>query len=134
MAKSLFKSMHGFLPTLSYNKRMRDLLDRLYPKAIQWCSSDTEPDDCINIDISKFYSSILIDNNTKIPIYTIFDDIRKFNDNHLREDGEFYIDEIVIEIFGQKIRFENDFYHCSLINYLLTKGLIKRDSIKYFLP
>lgn len=110
MAKSLFKSMHGFLPTLSYNKRMRDLLDRLYPKAIQWCSSDPEP------------------------IYTIFDDIRKFNDNHLREDGEFYIDEIVIEIFGQKIRLENGFYHCSLINYLLTKGLIKRDSIKYFLP
>lgn len=111
IANSLFKIMHRFLPTSSYNKIERDVLDQFFPKALQWCSSGEIPENCVNIDISKCYSTILIDNNMKILIYTIFDDIRKFNDNYVHEEGEFYIDEIEIEKFGQIIKIENGFYH-----------------------
>ena len=36
LANSLFKTMVGYLPESNYNNGTRDILDRYYPKAIQW--------------------------------------------------------------------------------------------------
>lgn len=65
-----------------------------YPRNLQWSSIEQQPDDLVNIDISKCYPSILLNNNRPIPVYTIHDTIEPFNcRNDLNHCGEFYIDE-----------------------------------------
>ena len=109
------------------------MLDRFYPKAIQWCSFENQPENLVSIDICKQFPSILIDNNCIIPNYTVHDYVEKFEgtqkmDNdiglyypELEEIGEFYIDTFTIKQFGQERPFENGFYHTSLIKYLVNK-------------
>ena len=52
--------MVGYLPESSYNNRTREILDRYYPIALQWCSFDDKPEGLVNIDICKQFPSILI--------------------------------------------------------------------------
>ena len=77
LTNSLFKTMVGYIPESSYNNKTREILDRYYPIALQWCSFDDQPDDLVNIDICKQFPSILILNPHTIPIYTIYDTIEK---------------------------------------------------------
>ena len=132
LPNSLFKMMTGCLPESSYNNKTREMLDRYYPKAIQWCSFENQPENLVNIDICKQFPSILIENNCIIPIYTIHDHVEKFEGTQkmddiglyypkLEEIGEFYIDTFTIKQFSQEIPFENGFYHTSLIKFLVYK-------------
>lgn len=47
LATSLFKQMSGFL--------QGQILDEFYPRALQWCSTEKQTDDLVNIDICKCY-------------------------------------------------------------------------------
>lgn len=143
LANSLFKIMVGYLPESSYNNKTRQILDNMYPKAIQWCSFDDQPEGLVNIDICKQFPSILIQNGQTIPIYTIHDHIEKFEgkqemDNdigiyypELNNNGEFYINEFTIKTFGCQLRFEAGFYHVSLIDFLVYECKMPVSNIKY---
>ena len=80
VTNSLFKMMNGYLPESSYNNKTREMLDRFYPRALQWCSFGDIPKGLVNIDISKQFPSILIKATAKhgIPIYTIHETVEKF--------------------------------------------------------
>ena len=81
-----------------------------YPKALQWCSTNRQPQDLKNIDISKCYPSILVDNKMLILVYTIHDMVEPFKSfTELQQTGEFYIDETVINYFGVPLRLEAGF-------------------------
>ena len=143
LANSLFKTIVGYLPESSYNNNTREILDRYYPKAIQWCSFDDLPEGLVNIDICKQFPSVLIQNGQTIPIYTIHDTIQKFEGKQdmsndigiyypeLNNNGEFYIDEFEIKIFGCPLRFEAGFYHVSLIDFLVYDFKMPVSNIKY---
>ena len=145
LANSLFKTMVGYLPESNYNNRTREILDRYYPKAIQWCSFDnpSPEEDLVNIDICKQFPGILINNAQTVPIYTAHDIIKKFEgkqemDNdigihypELYANGEFYIDEFEIKKFGQPVRQENGFFHVSLIKFLVNFCNMPISNIKY---
>ena len=73
LASSLFKHMRGYLPESQYDTKTREVLDDFYPRVLQWCSTDPAPDNLVSLDISKCYPSILIDNETPIPLYSIHD-------------------------------------------------------------
>lgn len=129
--------------TTSYNNNTREILDGYFPKAIQWCSFEKIPEGLVNIDICKQFPSILIQNGQTIPIYTIHDTIQKFEgkqlmDNdiglyypELNENGEFYIGEFEIKIFGCPLRIESGFYHVSLIDFLVYDCKMPVSNIKY---
>ena len=143
LANSLFKTMVVYLPESSHNNNTREILDRYYPKAIQWCSFDDLPEGLVNIDICKQFPSILIQNGQTISIYTIHDTIQKFEGKQemsndiglyypeLNNNGEFYIDEFEIKIFGCPLRFEAGFYHVSLIDFLVYDCKMPVSNIKY---
>ena len=123
--------MVGYIPESSYNNKTREILDRYYPIALQWCSFDDKPNGLVNIDICKQFPSILIKNPYTIPIYTIHDNIEKFEgkqemDNdiglyypELNQNGEFFIDSFTIKKFGNQIKLPNGFYHTSLIDFFV---------------
>ena len=129
LTNSLFKTMVGYIPERSYNNKTREILDRYYPIALQWCSFDDKPEGLVNIDICKQFPSILIKNPYTVPIYTIHDNIEKFEgkqemDNYiglyypeLNQNGEFYIDTFTIKKFGNQIKFPHGFYHTSIIDF-----------------
>ena len=135
--------MVGYIPESSYNNKIREILDRYYPSALQWCSFDDQPNGLVNIDICKQFPSILILNRYTIPIYTIHDNIEKPEgkqkmDNdigiyypELNQNGEFYIDTFTIKQFGNQIKFPNGFYHVSLIDFFIYECGMSISNIKY---
>lgn len=103
--------MSGFLSKSQYSAKTREMLDEFYPRAFQWCSTERQPEGLVNIDISKCYPIILLNNMKSTPVYTIHDVIEPFGcQNDLNQCGEFYIDETVIENFGCPIKIEAGFY------------------------
>ena len=143
LTNSLFKIMVGYIPESSYNNKTREILDRYYPIALQWCSFDDKPEGSVNIDICKQFPSILIKNLSTVPIYTTHDNIEKFEgkqemDNdiglyypELNQNGEFYIDTFTIKKFGNQIKFPNGFYHTSLIDFFVYECGMPISNIKY---
>ena len=133
LATSLFKHTRGCLPESQYDTKTLEVLDDFYPRARQWCSTDPAPDNLVSLDISKRYPSILIDNKTPIPIYTIHDIIKPFNGVFDSKDvtGEYYIDEYVIEKrLGKGINIEAEFYSEPLIRALITKFKMPTSNVK----
>ena len=143
IANSLFKVMVGYLPESSYNNKTRKILDDYYPKAIQWCSFEDQPNNLVNTDICKQFPSILVHNGITIPIYTIRDCVEKFTgkqemDNdiglycpELNNNGEFYINEYTIKYFDVRLKIEAGFYHVSLIDFLVHELKMPTSNIKY---
>ena len=115
----------------------------MYPKAIQQCSFEDQPDDLVNIDICKQFPSILIQNGKTIPIYTIHDHIEKSEGKQdmsddigifypeLNNNGEFYIDSWTTKYFGVSLKKEAGFYHVSLIDFLVYELNMPVSNIKY---
>ena len=111
--------MCGYLPESQYDTAQ--VLDDFYPRALQWCSTSEQPDNLVSLDISKCYLSILIDNKTPIPVYTIHNVIEPFTHrSQLKYYGEFYIDEYVIQRFGANIKIEDGFYSRDLVWHLVN--------------
>lgn len=133
LANSLFKMMNGYIPESSFNNKTREILDRFYPRALQWCSFGDIPEGLVNIDISKQFPSILINNSVNFPHYTMHEVFEKFNGTEceLDNNGEFLIDEFMIQKFGRKIPIESDVYHISLIKYLIDELGMPLSNIKY---
>ena len=86
----------------------------------------------MSLDISKCYPSILIDNESPIPLYTIHDIIKPF-DGVLRI-GEYYIDEYVIDKrLGKGIKIEAGFYSEPLVRALITKFKMPISNVKWYI-
>ena len=88
LASPLFKHMRGWLPESQYNTQTRQMLDDFYPRVLQRCSTQKQPEGLVNIDISKCYPSklIIINNVRPIPVYTIHDTVDLvpcYNDLHM---------------------------------------------------
>ena len=129
---SLFKQLNGYIPESSYNVNTRAMLDEYYPRALQWCTTDDIPDDAINIDICKCYPSILLNNNTPVPVYSVHDTIEPFNcKNDLRQCGEFYIDETILYNYKTPVKIEAGFYSQNLVSYLVDTLNMSITEIKY---
>ena len=136
LATSLFKHMRGYLPESQYDTKTREVLDDFYPRTLQWCSTDQAPDNLVSLDISKCYPSILIDNKTPIPLYTIHDIIKPFNGVFDSKDmtGGYYIDEYGIEKRLEKgIKIEAGFYSEPLIRALITKFKMPPSNVKWYI-
>ena len=122
--------MRGYLPDSQYDTKTREVLDDFYPRALQWCSTDPAPDNLVSLDISKCYLSILIDNETPIPLYSIHDIIEPLNG--LFKTGEYYIDEYVIEKrLGKGVKIEAGFYSEPAIRTLITKFKMPTSNVKW---
>ena len=118
LASSLFKHVRGYLPESQYNTKTQEVLDDFYPRSLQWCLTVPRPEYLTSLDISKGYPSILIDNKTPIPVYTIHDIIKPFNyeSDLTNNDGEFHIDEYVFNRMGKGIKIQAGFYSKHLIH------------------
>ena len=129
-ASSLFKHMRGYLPESQYDTKTREVLDDFYPRALQWCSTDPAPDNLASLDISKCYPSMLIDNETPIPLYSIHDVIKPFNG--VFGVGEYYIDEYVIDKrLGKGVKIEPGFCSEPLVRALITKFKMPTINVKW---
>ena len=149
LSSALFRQITGYLEESNYNTKTRQILDDFYPRALQYCTPDDIPDDVISIDISKSYPSILINNESPIPIYGIHNVIEPFvNEHDLKQYGEFYLEETIIDNFNIPIKIESGFYSKNLVNYLVytlnmpierikrkltTKRTLKSDTFRPFL-
>ena len=124
--------MRGYLPESQYDTKTREVLDGFYPRALQWCSTDPAPDSLVPLDISKCYPSILIDNESPIPLYTIRNFIKPFDG--VFKTGEYYIDEYVIEKrLGKGIKIEADFYSKQLVQTLIAKFKMPISNVKWYI-
>ena len=99
-------------------------------------STDPAPDNLVSLDISKCYPSILIDNESPIPLYTIHNIIKPFNRVFHSKDmtGEYYIDEHVInKRLGKGIKIDAGFYSEPFISALITKFKMPTSNIKWYI-
>ena len=132
LASLLFKQTCGYLPSSTYNVQTREMLDDYYPRALQWCTTEDIPDDVVNIDISKSYPNVLLNNKTAIPVYSIHDVVEPFTcRSDLRRSGEFYIKETVLYNYGTPLKIEAGFYSSDLISYLVEELTMPIKHIKY---
>lgn len=77
-------------------------------------------------------ASVLINNNTPIPVYTIHDVLEPFTHaSELGLCGEFYIDETEIKIFSATIKIEAGFYSGDLLEYLVKAFHMPTRNIKW---
>ena len=107
------------------------MLDDFYPRALQWCTTDDIPDNVVSIDIAKCYPSILLKNNHPIPLYTIHNVIEPFGcKSDLKQCGEFYINETVLNNYSNPIKIEAGFYSSNLVSYLVEDLNIPTSQIK----
>ncbi|CAH3029586.1 unnamed protein product [Porites evermanni] len=132
LATSLFKHMRGYLPESQYDTKTREILEDFYPRPLQWCSTDPAPDNLVSLNISKCYPSILIDNESPIPLYTIHDIIKPFDG--VFKTGEYYIEEYVIEKRLRKgIKIEAGFYRKQLVQTLIAKFKMPISNVKWYI-
>ena len=132
LATALFRQTCGYLPQSTYNVHTRDTLDDYYPRALQWCTTEDIPDDVINIDISKSYPNILLNNNTPIPVYSIHDVVEPFQCiSDLRQTGEFYLEETILYNYNTPLKIEAGFYSAGLVRYLVEELTMPTQQIKY---
>ena len=108
------------------------MLDDYYPKALQWCTTDNMPEDVVSIDIAKCYPSVLLNNENPIPVYSIHDIFEPFDsESDLKQCGEFYLNETVLNNYSNPIKIESGFYSSNLVLYLVNKLHMPLSQIKY---
>ncbi|XP_068692731.1 uncharacterized protein [Montipora foliosa] len=132
LASALFKQLCGYLPQSTYNVHTREMLDDFYPRALQWCTTEDIPDDVVNIDISKSYPNVLLNNGMPIPVYSIHDVVEPFySKSDLGKCGEFYIEETILYNYGTPLKIEAGFYSNALVSYLVDELNMSVKQIKY---
>ena len=131
IATNLFNQLNGYIPESSYSVHTRQMLDEYFPRALQWCTTNDIPE-VSNIDISKCYPSILLNNKNVMPIYNIHDVFEPFyHKSDLKLCGEFYIDETVLENYSNPIKIEAGFYSSNLVSYLVDTLHMPLNQIKH---
>ena len=134
LASLLFKHMQGYLPESKYNNKTREITDDFYPRALQWCSTESSPDNLVLFDISKCYPSILINNKEPTPLYTIHDIIKPSSERDLSYNyGEYYIVEYVFDRWAQGVKVEAGFYSKRLVQTLINDFKMPTNNIKWFI-
>ena len=134
LASSIFKHIRGYLPESQYNNKTREIIDDNYPRALQWCSTDPQPENLVSLDICKCYPSILINNKEPIPLDTVHDVIKPFSEDDLRYNkGEYYIDEYVFDSWAKGVKIEAGFYRKRLVQMLINGFKMPTTNVKYFI-
>lgn len=84
----------------------------------------------VHIDISKYYPSTLIHNESPIPIYNIHDNVVPI-DGNTTDCGEYYFKRSIIRGYGNELLLEAGFYSQELTRHLVDSGLVNKSRIKY---
>ena len=117
----------GRVPPSYYNDEVHKMITSFSTVSIvQTINEPRDKHQAIGIDIRKCHSKILEDNKHKIPVYSIFNDIKPFTEPI--KCGEYFINPCTI-IGG--IQLNRMMISAFLGNYLLDKGYIKPSDIVY---
>lgn len=131
ISQELFNSKYGNLKMLS-SYLNNDVYDALTTYSISPYIARINEDFDISVmeamDISKSYSSVLLNNTYDYPVYSIFDTIEPF-DNNLT-NGEYYIN-IPIILCNNTVKLPLGFYPVHMVKYALEKKAITFKNIKY---
>ena len=134
LTKSMFKHMRGYLPESQYDTKTQEVIEDFYPRALQWCTTESAPENVTSLDISKCYPSILINNKEPIPLYTINDVILLFDSTKDELVPGDYIDEYVLTKVGKGIKIEAGFYSRRMMKTLIEKFKMPKSQIQWYIP
>lgn len=95
----------------------------------------TEDDNSYGFDISKDYSSVLLNNEEPFPIFTGFDEVQSTEGLKEKEwvPGEYYVDKKIFMANGT-IQLPRGFYPINIVKYCVFHRYIKLSDVKYFIP
>lgn len=133
LSKRIFKYLTGTIPMNHYNVPMREFMDNNFCRPLSYSISLKEETDKFSaVDIAKCYSSVMCDNDTDYPIYSIYDvPIKGYKYTHC---GEYYVKNCHIsQIQGSARPFllPSAVYGANLINKLIDRKYISEDDIIY---
>ena len=78
------------------------------------------------IDMNKSYTNCLYDNKYKFPVFTEFDQVKKYNKDESKTAGIYYVKtESYFPLRG------SDWYPLNIVQYCLEKNIITEDDIKF---
>lgn len=143
----LMERMIGKIKKSDYNKQTFEVLQDFYSKPmIQTIDNQIirykkkkgdiyKPQNIKGIDITKSYSSVLLNNKYDYPIYSIHDKIEKYNGEDI-VCGEYYIESVNLPYEKTThLKIKSGFYNANLIDDLLERKYINKKDIKYkFIP
>lgn len=131
ISKELFNSKYGNTQMIKSHLN-NDVYDALNNYSISPYISKLREDFDISVmeamDISKSYSSALLNNKHDYAIYSIFDTIEPFDGN--LTNGEYYVN-IPLNLCNNTINLPLGFYPIHMIHYALDKKVITIENIKY---
>ena len=109
-------------------------LDKFKPCALYYCYTECfdEDESYGHFDICKKYPNVLINNSKPIPLYSIHDYTETFNGiDDFEKNGEFYVDEVVLDKYGCDLRIEARFCSKNLVKYSVQVLNMDISIIKY---
>ena len=78
------------------------------------------------IDMNKSYTNCLYNNKYEFPVFTEFDQVKKYNKNETRTAGIYYVKtESYLPLRG------TDWYPLNIVEYCLQENIITEDDIKF---
>ncbi len=132
IGRMIHENTCGSIPRSSYSVDIKKILEDYAITA--YCVSEEKEASHrdSSVDITRCYSSILLENEEAYPVYSIFDMIEPFACTSAADilPGEYYVDE---EFFmgNLTIRLVAGFYPHVLIKYALENGYLEAASIKF---
>ena len=151
---SLVERVVGKIPKNRYFEQTRDIIDKYFPRALvqnlcidgRYRNDVYDKGDIKAFDVCKDYSHVMRNNTARIPIYTVFDQVKKYKGSDIK-CGEYYIEKVDLPYHsyyvgdpttvrkekepGKHLSIGGCFYTHDLIHYLLNEGYIRKDNIKY---
>jgi hypothetical protein len=132
LAVMSFKVMEGTLPLETYGPDQIGILQD-FPINPVICTTEyfpTERDRLVSIDISKAYTSGLINNEDVIPVFSYSDKKEAWNVKLGLPVGEYYVDIPVVMAKGTLIQ-RHGWYPRYFVKYCLRQRYISQDNIKF---
>jgi hypothetical protein len=132
LAVSSFKVLEGELPVDTYGPHQISILEE-FPINPVICKTEHFPherDRLVSIDMRRSYTSILLNNNDVIPVFS-YSDKKEVWDPKLRMPvGEYYIDIPVVMANGC-LHQRHGWYPLTFVKYCLKQRYIKQENIKF---
>ena len=136
LANKIFNFKYGNIPDSCYNEITNSIFEDypVSPYIKTLTENIKETKQSFGFDICKCYSKVLRDNDHPFPIFTAFDEPRKYT-NEINIEyivGESYIDKD-FTLGNGTIKLKNGWYPNNLISYCLKKNYIEKSDITYYL-